>query len=781
MLGAAASGILGVLGAYLFLELWRADLSVPFRYYQIDDTKFYLALVKDILEHGSYQHNPSLAAPFGAVLYDFPQSADNLNLGLIRVIGFFSSDFALVTNLFFLLTFPLTAWAAYYALRRLDVGPAIATVCAVLFALLPYHFYRHESQVLLSAYYAVPLGGLLFLSLFAERPLLRRRGTGHPALRWASRRSLATIASCVVIGSTGLYYATFTILLLLVGTAVVLVAGGGRRRAAAGGVTCAVICLTLIVNLSPSLLYTARHGADPQIARAPVESEQLGLRVSSLVLPVRAHRLPALSGVNLKYAAETSPGYCESCNETLGAVGAVGFVLLCLVGLAACAGTAWAPAESRRLEWQRPLRPAALGVAIALAIGSVGGVSALIAFAVTPDVRAWNRISLFIAFFSLLAVAVLLDRAGRRLRGGPGGGRGRAWLTALLLGVVLVLGALDETSTFFVVNYAASAREYRGDQAFGRLIQARLPPGSNVLELPYVPFPEGYHVPGQPPPSAFGTSYDLLRPYLNTHGLHWSFGAMKGRPADWQGAMAAKRLDVVVAGAAAAGFAAIYVDPKGYDPATALRVRAGLTALLGAGPLVSARQDAWLFDLGPYLRAIRRRAAPGVLAAAREATLHPLRTICGSTPADLILENPTPAPRPATLTASLSAPLPGGATLLISFPDGTGVQRRLASAPVALHRHVVVAPGRSEVRFGLAGLPPFGSGPSMLPFLVSSPTLTDAAYAPLLSGPPAARSSLPLGGLVGPTCNDLYLASAGSHYPSAFPRRPAGRASRRPF
>ena len=64
--------------------LWRGDLGVPLRYTPVDDTKFYLMLVKGIVDHGWYASNPSLGAPFGQQLVDYPQGADSLNLLLIR-------------------------------------------------------------------------------------------------------------------------------------------------------------------------------------------------------------------------------------------------------------------------------------------------------------------------------------------------------------------------------------------------------------------------------------------------------------------------------------------------------------------------------------------------------------------------------------------------------------------------------------------------------------------------------------------------------------------------
>ena len=121
-------------------------------------------------------------------------------------------------NLFYLLTFPLAALTAFLVLRRLGVGTPGAFAASVLFALLPYHFLRGEDHLFLAAYWAVPLGAFLVLSVLADTPLVT-------PLR--SRRTLAILAACVIVGSAAVYYAAFTLVLLAVGA---VVSAAARRR-----------------------------------------------------------------------------------------------------------------------------------------------------------------------------------------------------------------------------------------------------------------------------------------------------------------------------------------------------------------------------------------------------------------------------------------------------------------------------------------------------------------------------------------------------------------------
>src|SRR5271170_1442221 len=184
---------LSVLTAVWVLRLWRGDLTLPLRYSPVDDTKFYLMLVKGIVDHGWYATNPSLGAPFGQQLVDYPQGADSISLLLIRFLALFSSNPALIINLFFLGTFALCAFTADLVLRVLGVSALSSGVVAVLFSLLAYHFFRGESHLFLSAYYAVPLTAYLFLRVLGGAALFSRRpAAGRRIFAWASRRTLLT-------------------------------------------------------------------------------------------------------------------------------------------------------------------------------------------------------------------------------------------------------------------------------------------------------------------------------------------------------------------------------------------------------------------------------------------------------------------------------------------------------------------------------------------------------------------------------------------------------------
>jgi phosphoglycerol transferase len=757
--GALAAICLSTLVAALVLHTGSGSLSLPWNYASEGDAKFYLLLVKSILTHGGYETNSSLGAPFGLQLYDFPQGGDNLNLLLIRGLGAFSQNPAWVLNVFFMLTFPLTAGSAYAALRLLRVSVGAALVCAVIFALLPYHFYRGESQVLLSAYYGVPLGALLFLRLWDERGLFARRkaadgqptGSTRRGAAWASGTSALTVVCCLIVGSTGLYYAVFALLLLLAGSLLALLVGRGWGVALSGILAATLVAATLAVNLAPSLSYRSAHGANVAIRRTTIEADQFGLRLTDLLLPVQQHRFGPLSHVNQHYTEATSTGYCEACFENLGAVGSAGFLWLVVVALASIAGVAGtASALQRRANrfLSSAYRPAALGVALCFVLATIGGIASLIAFFVTRDIRGWNRISLLIAFFSLYAVALLLDTGQRRL---AGTGAGRLGAAAMLTGV-LVFGALDETSGYFVPKYAKNAAQWRSDGRFVAEIEARMPAGASIFQLPYVPFPEGYGATGtsvSPPNPNFGTTYELARGYIHSRSLRWSYGAMKGRPADWQAELTSKPLYLSLAAAAVDGFQGLWVDPHGYSADVRPRLAHVLEKLLGVTPLRSPAGDLLFFDLRPFGAALALLHGVAQRQGLRSHTLSPVRIACRSD--GLEVTDPSPTPRAATLEMRMSMPGPKPMTVLIHYPGGESETKTLTTKPVNISRRITVLPGATTIGFSLLGVPAPGArrieGPR-----IEKPTLTEQALVPFEAPPRGLPGGLIQAGFAPPPC-----------------------------
>jgi phosphoglycerol transferase len=541
---AAAAAVLATGAATVFLRLWDADFSVPFSYH--GDGALNLMLIKSSMENGWFYENGQLGAPAGQQLYDYPVlSGDGLHVVLFWLAGLVTSDVAVVMNVFFVLTFPVTAVVGYLVLRKLDVGPAVSLAIALLYTVLPYHFMRGETHLFLAAYYAVPIGAYLALAVLGGR----------------ARIGVATGVLCAVVAlaSGSFYYSAFTVLLVVVAAALRFLAARDRAAVAAAGFFVGVILGVSLLQLSPTIVYRIKHGTNEEVAqRFWFESENYGLRLTQLLLPVDDHRIDALASRKAEYKEQIPQN--EGTAATLGIVGSIGFLWLLGVVLAACVGSV----RGEGFALHRHL--AALTVASVL-MATTGGLATLFAV-VWPQIRAWNRLSVFIAFFALAAVALLLEAAFRRFRL-PG------VAVAAVLGALVVVGALDQTAATFIPPHSGLKAEWEADRDAVAVVQASLPEGAAVVQLPYEPFPE--------PPPGPRPIYEPAKPYIHYSDLQWSWGAMKGRPDDWAGENATKPAAELVPAAREAGFEAIMVDRLAYADGGAA-AEADLRRVLGANP-----------------------------------------------------------------------------------------------------------------------------------------------------------------------------------------------------
>jgi hypothetical protein len=717
----ALTAVAALVLACLALKVWRGDLHVPFAYQQ--ETQYYLMLAKAMEDHGGYYENPSLGAPFGQDLHDFAVGTDRLNLDLLRLLGLVFGNPAAAVNLFFLLTFPLAAAAAYAVFRLLSVARAGAVICALLFALAPYHFERGEGNLFLSAYWVVPLGAYLILATLTGDPLFRRRD-GAGGLAYASGRTLMTVAFCLAVASTGIYYAAFTALLLMGATLIALVARVGRAAVAGGLISLALILVVVIVHLSPSIAYRWANDVNAASERHPRESEIFALKLSDLVFPIDLHRVEPLARFTAEYKAATP---IRSEPMALGPVAAAGFIALLIAALTALVG--------RSARAGPPLiRHAAAATLLAFLIGTVGGISTVIALLVTPQIRAWNRISIFIAFFAFLAVAVALGALGRKL--GPQPLRRVAFGAVLV--AVLGFGLYNQITYSHVPPYEL-AGSYALDRTFVREIERRLPPGAAVFELPYAAFPESGQLVGL-------VENDLLRGYLHSKDLRWSFGAMKGRPEDWADDLAGKPTATVLDAVAAAGFAGLYIDRFGYtDRAAALENE--LRVRVGTEPLVSGDGRHSFFDLRNYGRRLETTHPPAELAAFRHAVLEPLRferkgfiplersggawSAWADAPnGELRIVNDANTTRTAVFEARLDRVRGPSADVVVSFPGAAPATYR---TPRLLRKELSLPPGETVVRFSTTAPQVAQSRANrMRPhfFRLTDLTATDTAFSP---------------------------------------------------
>jgi len=517
------------------LEAW----SLPSAYVNDPEKADFIANACSVKASGAWWHLPflwktvpDLGAPFTGDWNDIP-TLDELVLGwqaaLAAVFGLFGG-----INLSFALAHAFAAVAMYASARFSGSDRLWAWIAAVAFGLSPFIFAQspHHMQVA----YVWPV---------AFFPIVWRWTATSPGASMGSTRWwYATIIAIV----TGLHFVYYTnvfcqLVLLGAGAAYLRTRDASAFRGAVALVVIAVLC-TAAMNID-TWTYQWVHGRAGQgIIREYKWLEIYGLKLVDLTIPPLSHRSDLFASFALRHR-QGAPLLDEG-GSYLGIVGLLSFGGICYVTGRALLKQKLqdVPLEAWQILW----------IILMFTTGGLNAIGGAYGFTLF---RAACRYSVVILAIVLIYAARELSCASRSM-GARVGNEGRLILagTVLVGATALVLWdqvprppSREATETI--------AKLVRNDREFVAKMEAALPAGAMIFQLPIMEFPEAPH-PGV-------SAYDHFRPYLYSHGLRYSFGSSRGRESSaWLQQVSQKQLKDAIAEIKRRGFAAIYINRNGF-------------------------------------------------------------------------------------------------------------------------------------------------------------------------------------------------------------------------
>lgn len=511
----------------LFFRPWSLNWRIPFSY--DGDALLGLSAIKSIIDNGWIGFNPYLGAPFGSNSYDFP-GADSFFWLILKLFTYISKDPNLIFNLFYLMGFGFIFYATFVCARHQKLNIYFAITIALIFTIQPYHFLRGTQQLFLATYFVIPLATSLILDICgwaSENSTNKRLSTNHYLI-------------LIVVGSCGIYYAFFSILFLsLVG----LSSFGEKKHRQIFFAACqavAMITLVVLINLIPTFVLHLSLGTNELVAkRSVIESEIYGLRMTQMLLPIWGHQNSFMALINHKYQDHIV--ITEATSSALGLVGSIGFILLLI-------RTFFYPHKSLnswRLGYLAKLN------LFAYLYSTVGGLGVIFAFVVMPEFRALNRISIFIAYFSLLGLFIFLQSNLDRVSLSKNKHKAIVCLLSIFL---IAIAFYDQVPVGAQGENPVIRNKFIEDQAYFDQIESMLPAGSMIYQAPYVGYPE------TPPLNKEGY-LEMLVPYIHSKTLRWSYGGFKGREGDaWNTEMGSLPADSQILALESSGFRGILIN-----------------------------------------------------------------------------------------------------------------------------------------------------------------------------------------------------------------------------
>ena len=488
--------LLSIAGAIWVHSLRWASLKYPWRVLDSDLSSFY-SLAQATGQSWFGLTHESLGAPFRADL-SLAFIPDDLQIEIIRLLAHITDNPFTAVNLYYLLSFGLSAMSFLFLARQFALSGWVSVALSLSYSWLPYRFIRmNDGHVFLAGYFMLPLGVFVLYRLFEYLKNDLESITPPGKIP-----RMVFFFGIVLVGSSSAYYGFF--FALLTASMVILVPKQKLSISVFFKRVGALSLVALLFILAPILrvLSAQLRGLETVLTRDPAESVQFAGSISRLIIPW---------GIWLPESFKPMVSRMEYEWNATPLIGAVGVIILFVAIF---------------LKITRHLEIEAFDFLGYLFLWSVifytsSGLGVVFAHVVDPSFRAWNRFSIVIMTFCLLALGVVLNKL--RIK--------KSFLGAFSLVIIVSTQLIPLNSSGISLEPDPVSREaFEILEDTARLIQKNLEAGCQVLQLPIMAFPEGGQI------GLMGNGYHLWLPLL-TEGFHWSYGAPKGSKSGdfWQG------------------------------------------------------------------------------------------------------------------------------------------------------------------------------------------------------------------------------------------------------
>lgn len=554
---------LTVLSLISLMRLWDTSLLVPFNYF--GDTVYYLVLVKSIASGGWIWFNENLSAPFGLDLAAFPQNL-TFSSFVVKLISLFTSEPGLIINLFWIIMTVMTSAVCHVSLRLLRTSLPVAVLASTLYALLPYAFFRNTSHMSLT-YTFVPIVMAYSICVLAQRSFVYQNFISPFAIR------CILIVSCIAIGFDYIYNAFFSCFFLAFTGAFGAAFAKTWQPVRSIALLILGIGICAFINVCPTLVTWYYNGVPLNANyKTAAEAEIYGLKIRHILSSAFTDTFSR----NLVFPVEN-----ENASARFGAVLGIGYVIA-LVG--ALFGSR---APGRNLVWA-----AGVLTVVGTLFATIGGFGVIFNILVVPDIRAYNRISVFLAFASIFVGCYYLDLLYAKVSDDRRLHTWRYYGFFTLLGVLFLIALYDQGQAArpLRAQYAPNKAQFDEERNFVKLIEIQVPKPSKIFQLPYTAFPSD-------PGRERMVAYDHARPYVWSSDTSWSWPNFSERYEAWITAVGRPGDDTFIQKLVASGFDAIWVDRFGYKDDEFSSVERILVDRLGQPTLVSGSGRYLYFSL----------------------------------------------------------------------------------------------------------------------------------------------------------------------------------------
>lgn len=558
MTGIRRLGIIGLAQALIVIlievvvfKLWRYDLRVPFNYW--GDTLWFSSVVKGLVQNGWVYNIPQLSAPFSLSAAAFP-AMTNFDWLAMKLIAMLFADAGIVINLFWLLSIVLTGLSALAALRFLGINWWLSFTGSVLYAFLPFALMRNTAHICLT-YFCVPL--LCWLAIYLARGEFTKESKKYLYLGYVV---------CFVQGLSYIYFSFFSVLLFSTAAVIGYIKNRSLLTVKIAMIAVSIIIISTAINLAPAFYSWDKHGKPSGMGyKSPAEAETYGLKIRRMLVPHAENFFPLLRQWAVKDRAASFPIENENTTARLGIFTSFGFLLLIVSILI-----------GKKNFRDKNLYTVASLMLFSFLVSTVGGFGAVFNTITVPDIRCYNRFSVFIAFFAIIGLCSWIDAHDKSIIKQ----KKKVIFTSFVISLAF-FSLYDQLldSRPLVARQAEDMRSAHHEMDMVAKMEGKLPENTMVFQLPVTGFPPDGGIEKM-------LTYDHARPTLWSRSLHWSWPSFSLQHQAWLNKIMKLEGKPFVDALINSGFEAVWVDRFGYkdsgDEVVRVFIASGAVDLLPA-------------------------------------------------------------------------------------------------------------------------------------------------------------------------------------------------------
>jgi phosphoglycerol transferase len=507
---------------------------------QGDLTNYYI--LSDSIRNGAFPVNHQFGFPTGLNWGYFP-TANWLNL---IPIAFIDQLLGVGHGLpwVYLISFPLAFISAFACGKALSISFETNILVALSATLLPWHFYRifHFDYVVIYP---------MFLCVLLGMRQLWNHGSN------SKKRYKLDYLLLFIICLSGPYYVVFALIILISAITLNQIYELNILRILNGlNMVLFGVLSFLLLQLPFTLGQYAQVPLNRVVARSTEDTLLYGGRLDVLLSPNPGGHLPFLSHIMsvLPKIIQTNEANFQSNYGTI-------FTLL--TALVFFGSFVFKIVRSRDIKVDSSHRLISFGLLflICLTFFVVGGPNHLIALYLTPQIRAWNRMTPILLLMILLGGAKVIDEFLERYSKKFIFHFSLKTIGVFLISIIVVL---DQSPSFGSGSYMikdankidATIKNYDTN------IEKLIPQKCGILQLPIMSYPENGPLYGL-------DTYQHFDVAMADSNKYWTFGAIKNTPdANFQSKYVGQKANTILKLAIADGLCGIHIDLRGY-PKTA--------------------------------------------------------------------------------------------------------------------------------------------------------------------------------------------------------------------